>query len=164
MELVDAVKQRVSVRDYLGKEVSLDLLKELVYAAMEAPSGKNLRPLRFVIITEKGTLEKVKTSSPYSQYNAPAAILVVADTVKSPSLWVDDGDAATEHILLRAVDLGLGTVWCGVHNVADRDQKIKEIIPHKEGEIFYSLILVGYPKEKKIKLGRVDESKLSIIA
>ena len=163
MELVDAIKKRVSVRDYQEKEVDIELLKELVYAAMEAPSGKNLRPLRYVIVTEKSTLEKVKSVSPYSHYNAPAAILVIADTRKSATLWVDDGGAATEHILLRAVDLGLGTVWCGMHNIQERVEGMKKILPIEEGETFYSLVLVGYPKQHITKDGRRDESKLTVI-
>jgi nitroreductase len=50
---------------------------------------------------------------------------------------------AVEHIVLRAVELGLGTCWV---RLAD-GQKIKELFNWGENISFVALLLLGYPAE-----------------
>ena len=51
--LLEAIKQRRSIRKYLPREIKREIIIELIEAACWAPSPHNAQPGRFIIITEK---------------------------------------------------------------------------------------------------------------
>jgi coenzyme F420-0:L-glutamate ligase / coenzyme F420-1:gamma-L-glutamate ligase len=55
--VIDAVKQRRSIRKFQSRPVSLETLREILDAARFAPSAHNAQPWRFVVLTE--TVAKV---------------------------------------------------------------------------------------------------------
>lgn len=65
MNVSDAVASRKSIRRFLDKPVSDDLLRELLEKAKRAPSGGNLQPWRVFVINGETTpkfLDYLKTS------------------------------------------------------------------------------------------------------
>lgn len=50
MEFYEAVKQRRTVRDFEEKEVPGDVLKRILEAGLQAPSGDHLREIEYVVI------------------------------------------------------------------------------------------------------------------
>jgi len=50
MNVSEAVAQRKSIRNFLDKEVSDDLLRELLLKAARAPSGGNLQPWQIYVV------------------------------------------------------------------------------------------------------------------
>ena len=120
MEVKDALLKRRSIRKYLDKEVSDEIIEELLHAAMSGPSACNRRPWIFYVIKDQDKLSELRKASRFSNMNAPLAIVVVGDLSRSLPLqlkdfWIQDCSAATENILLRATDLGLGSLWCGIY-------------------------------------------------
>ncbi len=145
MELEEALLRRRSVRQYLDTPITDEEIEALMKAAMSAPSGKNLRPWRFVVVTNPKKVQALRDASPYGNYNAPCAILVIGDKAKSP-MWFNDCGAATENILLKAVDLGLGTVWCAQYPMEERERASRKIIGlDNPDEIIYALLYLGHP-------------------
>jgi nitroreductase len=63
---------------------------------------------------------------------------------------------AVEHIVLRAVELGLGTCWV---RLAD-GKKIKEIFNWGKNISFVTLLLLGYPAEAPEARKRLSLDKL----
>lgn len=59
MDLLEAIKTRHTVREFDNKKVPIELLKELIEAARWAPSGHNLQPWMFVIVTKEDIIKKV---------------------------------------------------------------------------------------------------------
>jgi nitroreductase len=53
MELDEALEGRRSVRSYLAKGVSLELVKQVIKAAMLAPSAKNGQQWQFTVLIGK---------------------------------------------------------------------------------------------------------------
>ena len=53
MNLVDAIKERKSIRAFKSDPVSKDLLKQIVEQALRAPSWANTQPWEFAIVTGK---------------------------------------------------------------------------------------------------------------
>ena len=53
MDLVDAIKERKSIRAFKSDPVSKDLLKQIVEQALRAPSWANTQPWEFAIVTGK---------------------------------------------------------------------------------------------------------------
>ncbi|RJP66117.1 MAG: hypothetical protein C4532_16565 [Candidatus Abyssobacteria bacterium SURF_17] len=50
MELLEAIKKRKSIRAYLPDSVSQETLRELLRAAVLAPSGSNSQPYKFYVV------------------------------------------------------------------------------------------------------------------
>lgn len=151
-KVLDCIYSRKSVRSFVSKPVSADLLKELARAGMAAPSARNLQPWAIVIITLREILDKLADRLPYAKmlFEAPAAIVVCGDLSKagdSPEgYWVQDCSAATQNILLAAEALGLDAVWTGVYPRADRVAVVKEVLNIPEHIIPLNVIPIGYPK------------------
>ena len=77
--------------------------------------------------------------------------------------WVQDCAAATENILLRATDLGLGSVWCGTYPRKSVISNIQEVLGLKEKQIPFSVILLGHPKNDPEPRDQYEEKRVHII-
>ena len=116
MNFIEIAKKRYSVRNYSSKKVEKEKLDKILQAAHVAPTAANLQPVHLIAVESKEGLEKISKGA--NIYNAPLAIIVCADHNKA---WVrpfdqkqtGDIDAAilTDHMMLEATELGLGTVW-----------------------------------------------------
>ena len=149
MELLDVIHTRRSIRKYLDKPVPEDMIETILRAAMAAPSAGNQQPWHFVVITDRARLDAIPGFHPYSKMvlQTPVAILVCGDPTgkKWPTFWEQDCAAATQNILLAARDLGLGTVWVGIHPEKDRIEGFRKLFGIPEHVIPFSLVPVGWP-------------------
>lgn len=59
MDVVDAIRERKSVRAFKPDPVSLDMLRQIVEQALRAPSWANTQPWEFAIVTGK-PLEEIQ--------------------------------------------------------------------------------------------------------
>ena len=59
MELLEAIKGRRSVRDYTSETVADATLRELIDAAIHAPSAMNQQPWSFVIVKNQALLADI---------------------------------------------------------------------------------------------------------
>ena len=122
------ILNRKSVRAYTDRAVSREQLDTLLRAAMAAPTGRDMRPWKFVVIDNKEALAALSEQLPYAKMlpEAAAAIVVcgdlsVTDDKGQPSTnWTFDCSAATENLLLAAEAMGLGAVWTGVYPYEER--------------------------------------------
>lgn len=151
--VLENIFSRKSVRDYTDQEVSKETLEMLVKAGMAAPSGKNVQPWSFVIVSDRNALDKMAEGLPYAKMlkKARHAIVVCGDVEKS-SYWYLDCSAASQNILLAIEAMGLGGVWTAAYPYDDRIQVVRETIGLPENIIPLNVIPVGYPKgNDKIK-------------
>lgn len=116
MELLEIAKKRHSVRKYTGKEIEQEKLDKILEAAHAAPTAANMQPVRLMVVKSKEGLEKVGKAA--NIYQAPAAIVVCADKTKAWKCPFDgkittdiDASILTDHMMLEATELGLGSVW-----------------------------------------------------
>jgi nitroreductase len=161
-ELIGAILSRRSIRKYTEEPVGVEDVKTLLEAAMAAPSASNRKPWHFVVVTERGTLERLADSHRYGKmlHDAPLCIAVCGDEGVSERFWVQDCSAATENILLAATSLGLGAVWLGVYPSKDRVEDIKEILGIPAGITPLNLISIGHPAEEKEPRTQYEESRV----
>ena len=77
MDAMNAILSRRSIRRYTNQPVSDEVMKELLEAAMSAPSAGNEQPWHFVVIRERRILDEIPKYHPYSQMlkDAPVAIM-----------------------------------------------------------------------------------------
>ncbi len=165
MEALEAILTRRSIRSYTAEKVSDQVVKELLEAAMSAPSAHNKQPWHFVVIDDRKILDEIAKVHPWASMleEAPIAILVCGDLKVDNRLgfWVQDCAAATENILLAAHAKGLGAVWVGIYPVEERSATvIRKMIGIPEHIVPLSLIPLGYPAEKKSRANRYNPAKV----
>jgi nitroreductase len=152
MDVLEAIHTRRSIRKYENKPVPQELIKEILAAAMSAPSAGNAQPWHFVIITDREILDKVPNINPYAAMakNAPASILVCGDLSleKFPGNWPLDCAAAVQNLLLASHARGLGAVWTGIYPDKDRMEGFRRLLDLPEGVFPYTLVPLGYPAQK----------------
>ncbi len=111
---------RRSVRQFSGAQVRQEDLELLTRAGMAAPTGMNLQPWSFIVVTDRRKMDALREGLPYAKMldKAGAAIVVCGD--RSAHHWVEDCSAAAENILLAAHALGYGAVWTAAYPYEDR--------------------------------------------
>jgi len=162
---LDPIFQRRSIRVYTEKPVEPEKLDLLLKAAMAAPSAMNCKPWEFVVITDPEKLALFRKRLIFGNRNAPAAILVCGNPSLSVNpaarlFWVQDCSLAGENILIAASGLGLGTVWVGVHPVAEFVRVVRDITGLPKHVTPLGLIYVGYPAEGKPARTQYDQKRV----
>ncbi len=164
MDAMSAILSRRSIRRYTKEDVSDEIVKELLEAAMSAPSAGNEQPWHFVVIRDRKILNEIPNIHPYSGMlrEANLAILICGDESlqKYKGYWVQDCSAATENLLIAINAKGLGGVWLGVYPVEDRVVGIRKLLNMPDNIIPFSLISIGYPAEQKPPANRYDPSRI----
>ncbi|MBM4432325.1 MAG: nitroreductase family protein [Chloroflexi bacterium] len=124
MDLWTAIERRHSVRSFRDSDVSATSVQKILEAAVRAPSAGNRQPWHFVVVRRKVVKEALAQAA-YGQSfvaEAPVVIVVCADAERSATRYgsrgrslycLQDTAAATEHVLLAATALGLGSCWVG---------------------------------------------------
>ena len=158
MELSEAIRKRRSVRKFLAdKDVTDDQIKQILEAAILAPSSHNSQAWRFIVVRDKGLRTRLANKASHGWFieQVPAAIVVCADLNELAKIGersvdtfsLQDTAAAIENMLLTMTDLGLASCWVGAFN----EQITKEILDLKEGIRPVAILPVGYPaKEPKM--------------
>lgn len=159
-----AILSRRSIRKYTPDKVPDKDIRELLEAAMAAPSAGNEQPWHFIVIDDRDVLRQIPSFHPYSHMlkEAPVAILVCGDETleKYKGYWVQDCSAATENILIAVEEKGLGAVWLGVYPIEERVAGLRRLLGIPDHVIPFSLIPVGYPAEHKEPGNRYNEARV----
>lgn len=148
------ILSRKSVRAYTDQPVSRAQIDTLLRAAMAAPTGRDMRPWKFIVIDDKEMLKTLAEQLPYAKMlpEAQAAVLVcgdlsVTDDKGNPSgNWMFDCSAATENLLLAAESMGLGAVWTAVYPYNERLRPVTEVMQLPDYIVPLNVIPIGYPK------------------
>lgn len=71
MDIIDALKKRKSIRNYLPEPVSKEVLQEIITVAMQAPSAMNTQPWELFVVggetldnIRKGNVEALTSGTP----------------------------------------------------------------------------------------------------
>lgn len=108
---------------------------------------------KFIVVEDKAKLEELSGMSPYATPVKRSAVSIIVlgndDCMRFPELWEQDLSAATQNILLEAVEQGLGTVWLGVSPEKDRMDHITNLFGLGKGLKPFSVIAIGYPEDEE---------------
>lgn len=91
MDVFEAIRTRRSIKNYLATPVSPETLQTLVDLARLSPSGANKNSWRFVVITQRDTLEYLGQAHPNCKWlsSAQAGIAIIIDPT-STRYWLED--------------------------------------------------------------------------
>lgn len=148
MEIKALIMKRFSVRSFTRQPVGRETLTEILEAARFAPSAVNFQPWHFIIIDDPEQLKTFHEVYPRNWFReAPVCIVVCADHQQSWKRRSDGKDfadvdvaIATDHLILKATEMGLGTCWVCNFNV-DLARKILQTPEHIEPLV---IVPLGY--------------------
>ena len=155
MNFLEMAKARCSVRSYLDREVEQEKLEKILCAAHVAPTAANLQPVRLIVVRERAGLEKLGRAA--NIYGAPLAIIACADHSRAWTRPFDqkqtadiDASILTDHMMLEATELGLGSVWICYFkpDVLRREFKLPDDLEP------INILAIGYARE-----GRADPER-----
>ena len=145
----ELIRQRYSVRKYSDRPVEDEKIKMILEAARVAPTARDTQPFRIYVLKSKDTLARIRKITDMT-FDAPLVFMIGAvfdECCTSPFSGKDysyiDTSIVTDHMMLQAQALGLGSCWVGYFEPKDIAKEFN--IP--EGIEIKHLLPVGYPAE-----------------
>ncbi|MDO4487028.1 MAG: nitroreductase family protein [Bacillota bacterium] len=161
---MEAIFKRRSIRKYTDDKLSDGQIKDIIRAGMAAPSCKASCEWVFIVLRDQDDFEKIMENHGYAQAlkTASAAVLVCADLEKElepgEGWWIQDCSAAVENMLIEATDMGIGSLWLGIHPRENRIRFMKELCALPENIEPLALVALGMPQREKAPVDRyLDE-------
>ena len=144
---------RRSIRKFLDRPVPPEIVRDVLDAAMAAPSANAMDPWEIVVAQNPDTLATLAAGLPYGKMlaTAPVGFVVCGDPARANggqlSYMLQDCSACVENLLLALSMLGLGGVWLGVHPREDRIAHLRAALDIPESIVPVAAIAAGYPAE-----------------
>ncbi len=157
---------RRSVRKYQDKPIPASALRDVLEAAMAAPSANAKDPWEIIVVQKSETLAKIADGLPYGKMlvGAPVGFVVCGDLRRVNgqhlSYLLQDCSACIENLLLALSMLGLGGVWLGVHPREDRIAHLRGLFQLPEHVIPIGVVAAGHPAESHPPRTRFTEARV----
>ncbi len=165
MEVIEAIKNRRSIRKYKPDPVDDRTVETVLEAARLAPSWANTQCWRFIVVRDENTKTQIAEtmaahpslgSNPAVNAIKTAPVLIVAcaemgisgyfqgqeSTDKGNGWFMFDVALAMENLVLAATSLGLGTVHVGLFDA----QKVASILGVSGNFCVVEMTPLGYPE------------------
>ncbi len=148
MEFKDIIQKRRSVREFTNEPVPNEKLRRVLEAARLAPSASNHQAWKFVVVKDSNKRKALAQAANNQTFVGQAPIIIAAValmperimTCGIPSYAVDLA-IAMEHIVLTAVDEGLGTCWIGAFS----QENARRILDIPDKYKVVTVMPIGYP-------------------
>ena len=181
-EVLKAINERYSCRDFSPEALTSDHIESLVQAALASPSAMNRMPWHIIVVTDKAFIEEMDAAamdavagwedkSAYNRmkdrggkmfYDAPCVIFITKDASDFATL---DCGIVSQNIALAAHSMGLGSVICGMARIplgGAKGEAFEKRLKFPEGHTFGMSVCVG-----KVNTGKsphaLDASKVTYI-
>lgn len=153
MDFQQLALARRSVRAYRPDAVPEPLLRQVLESARLAPSACNRQPFRVIVIRTPGREAELLRVYPKGWF-AEAPIVLAVCSVPGEA-WMrsrydgwsaaeTDATIATDHMLLAAADLGLGSCWVAAFDPA----AAREILALPDGVVPVAFTPLGWPADE----------------
>ena len=163
MEVYEAIRTVLAVREFQSRPVPQDVIQKIIESARLTASSKNGQPWNFVIIQNRDTLMKLGSLVKPGPYNAQAAFSIAVAIEKSSQFGISDASRAIQSMVLTAWAEGVGsnwTGWVGMTNVAallgvPEDLDVVAVVPFG-----YPVHERGKGKKSRKGIGEIAHSEL----
>lgn len=153
MKMQELALQRRSIRRFTSERIEKETLEAMVDTARLYPSGGNLQPLRFAVVTEPEKTEKIFADLRWAMYlpeftvaphEQPTAYIVLLRDEKISRACQYDVGAASTMLMLAATERGIATCAIGNYH-KERLCALLELPAHLKPELVLAL---GYPAQE----------------
>lgn len=158
MDLKEAIYTRRAVRSYRDESVDDETIRNLIDAAIQAPSAVNSQPCAFCVVRDRSLLAHIsREAKAYMVKNTPiglmshhfteilndvnfdifyhAPVLIVISTNADLPWATEDAALAAENLMLAAHATGLGSCWIGFAQAWLGTPEGRAPVPRKTPEI-----------------------------
>lgn len=161
--VLEIIKARKSIRAYKDKALPKSVIKDILEAASNAPTARNMQELEYKVITNKPLISKLNDgiakamqiegmplkgqpgAKPNFFYGAPLLILV---TAPKDNLWATvDAGLAAQNIMLYATSIDLGSVFIGMAKLIEKDKSLLKALHIVDNMTLVAAVICGYPSE-----------------
>ncbi len=168
--VLSVIKSRRTIRKFALQPVELRKLYAVVEAGVYAPTGGNTQAVKFMVVTDPATIEKLcECSSEWLRNSTPAVVTVVCYDVKQEAkcgikldswmgrfMWQDTA-AAMMCMMLTAESAGLKSCWASINPPNAR--KIHYMLQLPRNVVVACMLLLGYGNQqvdilKTVHLGK----------
>ncbi len=117
MDFFELAERRRSLRKFAPRDVENEVIDNIMRATLTAPSSRNSRSSRFMVVKDKQLLQGIAEMRDYGSAfvaEAPLAIIVAGDKSLT-DLWVDNASISATFLQLAAEAAGLGSCWVHIN-------------------------------------------------
>ena len=161
MNTLDAIRLRRSIRKFRPEAVPTALLREIVEVSRLYPSGGNLQPIRFAVVTDRELTDAIFPLLRWAMYlpgytiaenERPTAYLILLRDENVRQKCDYDVGAASTTVMLAAVEKGLATCPIGNFNAANLTSAL-QLPKNLQPEL---VLAVGYPAQESTVVSMAD--------
>ena len=157
LNIIEVIKRRRSIRQYVNHPLEDETIKMLLEAAISAPSGKNGQPWKFSVVNNSDDINHIAKLSVCYRWMRKAKCFIIVYLDKSCSYHyikdIQSCGAAIQNILLAAYSMKIGSCWVG--ELMEKGEEIKSLlgINSKELEVM-GIVTLGYSDKYSDTLNR----------
>ncbi|MDO4177517.1 MAG: nitroreductase family protein [Bacillota bacterium] len=154
MSVIDAIRERRSIRKYSGEHISDDDINIIVEAGLLAPSGRNIKPQELIIVRDQEKLKLLAGAREHGSdmlKGADCAIVVIADQ-SATDVWTEDCSIAMAYMHLSADALGIGSCWIQgrlrtASDGSSTEDYIRKLLDIPDQYLLEAILSLGCPAE-----------------
>ena len=169
MDFFELVKKRRSLRKFSDRKVERHTVEKILEAALTAPSSRNSRSTRFLVVEDRDLIKHMSYMRDYGSAfmaEAPVAILVMGDK-NATDLWLDNCAISATFLQLAAEAEGLGSCWVHVEGrehakgrpeMGNAESYLRTFLPIPENCGVECVIAMGYSPYADVKPRPVQDN------
>jgi nitroreductase len=155
MEVFEAVRTILAIREYQDKPVPPETVRRIVEAGRLTGSSMNRQPWHFIVVQDRDSLRQLGALAKTGPYIAQAAFAIVVAIQRTP-FSVSDGSRAIQSMMLSAWSEGVGSNWVGFMGLTE----VKPLLGIPADVDVLAIIPFGYPA-KPVGKGKKNRKPLS---
>jgi nitroreductase len=159
MDVFEAARTVLAVREYRGDPVPEDVVRRIVEAGRLTGSSQNGQPWHFVVVTDRDMLRQVAGAVPYGRYGADAALAIAVAAERRSRFGLSDASRAIQSMILTAWAEGVGSNWTGFSG----EEEVRSILGIPEAYDVVAVVPFGYPA-RRLGRGRKKRKPLADVA
>jgi nitroreductase len=140
MEVFDAVRTLLAVRNYRDKPVPPEVVRRIVEAGRLTGSSMNRQPWHFIVVENRDTLRQLGALAKTGPYIAQAPLAIVV-AIERTMFSVSDASRAIQSMILTAWSEGVGSNWVGFRGL----EEVKSLLSIPDELEVLAIIPFGYP-------------------
>lgn len=158
MDVFEAVRTILAVRQYQDRPVPPEVVRRIVEAGRLTGSSMNGQPWHFIVVENRDTLRQLGALARSGRYIAQAPLAIVV-ALEESRFGVSDGSRAIQSMILTAWAEGVGSNWVGFHGLPE----VKPLLGIPDHLEILAIVPFGYPAQEVGK-GKKQRKPLGEVA
>jgi nitroreductase len=159
MDVIDAIRTLLAVRQYQDRPVPEATVERIVEAARLTGSAMNAQPWHFIVIQERERLRQLGRLARSGPYVAEAPLAVVVAVDRDSRFALSDASRAIQSMMLAAWADGVGSNWVGFSGM----EEVRTLLKVPASLDVVAIVPFGYPT-RSIGRGRKRRKPLREVA